>query len=100
LRALKNAPKIVPELNVDDLDWSLELYTKVFGFKILYARPEDRFAYLDLDGVHLMPEEASGPGRRFRTTPLEHPYDRGMNLQISATHQKTVTTCRIKALSD
>lgn len=49
---------------------------------MLYDRPEERFAYLDLDGVHLMLEEAAGPGRRFHTAPLEPPYGRGVNFQI------------------
>jgi catechol 2,3-dioxygenase-like lactoylglutathione lyase family enzyme len=30
----------------------------------------------------LMLEEAAGPGRRFRTAPLEYPFGRGINLQI------------------
>ena len=52
------------------------------GFRVLFDRPEERFAYLDLDGIHLMLEEAAGPGRRFRTAALEHPYGRGVNFQI------------------
>jgi len=76
------SPRIVPELDVENIDLSLELYVNILGFKILYGRPEERFAYLDLDGAHLMLEEAAGPGRRFRMAPLEHPYGRGMNLQI------------------
>jgi catechol 2,3-dioxygenase-like lactoylglutathione lyase family enzyme len=54
----------------------------VFGFTVLFERPEERFAYLELEGSHLMLEEAAGPGRRFRTAPLEKPYGRGVNLQI------------------
>ena len=30
-----------------------------------------------------MLEEATGPGRRFRTAPLERPFGRGVNLQIN-----------------
>ena len=29
-----------------------------------------------------MLEEAAGPGRRFRTAPLEYPFGRGINFQI------------------
>lgn len=76
------APKLVPELDVADLDRSLAFYARVIGFRVLYDRPEERFAYLDLDGVHLMLEEAEGPGRRFHQAPLEHPYGRGVNFQI------------------
>ena len=73
---------LVPELDVADLPASLRIYTEVFGFTILAERPEERFAYLDLEGAQLMLEEAGGPGRRFRTAPLERPYGRGVNLQI------------------
>ena len=31
-----------------------------------------------------MLEEADGPGRRFRTAALQHPFGRGLNLQIRA----------------
>ncbi|MGB4056706.1 MAG: VOC family protein [Alphaproteobacteria bacterium] len=80
--------KVVPELDVDNIERSLKLYVDVLGFKILYSRPEEKFAYLDLDGVHMMLEEATGPGRRFRTAPLEHPYGRGINLQIEISDAK------------
>ncbi|HEY2661023.1 MAG TPA: VOC family protein [Caulobacteraceae bacterium] len=76
------APPLVPELDVTDLDASLRVYGEVLGFQILFVRPEERFAYLEREGVHLMLEEAGGPGRRFRTAPLERPYGRGINLQI------------------
>jgi catechol 2,3-dioxygenase-like lactoylglutathione lyase family enzyme len=65
-----------------DLDRSLAFYVNVIDSRVLFDRPEERFAFLDLDGVHLMLEEAAGPGRRFRTAPLEHPYGRGVNFQI------------------
>lgn len=77
-----NAARLVPELDVADLDRSLAFYVGVAGFRILFGRPEERFAYLDRDGAQLMVEEATGPGRRFRTAPLEHPYGRGVNLMI------------------
>ena len=56
-----------PELDVSDLDCSLTFYVDVVGFSVLYDRPEERFAFLDLDGARLMLEEAAGPGRRFRS---------------------------------
>lgn len=75
-------PRLVPELSVDDLEASLKLYVGVLGFEVAYARPEECFAYLERGDVHLMLEEATGPGRRFGTAALEHPYGRGINLQI------------------
>ena len=76
------APPIVPELDIVDLDRSLVFYLDVLGFSIQVARPEERFVYLVRGPVHLMLEEAGGPGRRFGTAPLEHPFGRGLNLQI------------------
>ena len=76
------SPSLVPELDVADLQRSLEIYVPVFGFVVLFQRPAERFAYLACDGAHLMLQEAAGPGRRFRTAPLEPPFGRGLNLQI------------------
>jgi hypothetical protein len=67
-----------PRVNAD-LDRALAFYVDVIGFQVLFDRTEERFVFLDLDGVHLMLEEAAGPGRRFRTAPLEYPYGRGVN---------------------
>jgi catechol 2,3-dioxygenase-like lactoylglutathione lyase family enzyme len=76
-------PGLIPELDVGDLARSLEFYVSLIGFAVLYEREEERFAYLTLDHAHLMLEEAAGPGRRFRTAPLERPYGRGVNFQIT-----------------
>ena len=77
-----DTPALVPELDVSDLDRSLAVYVDVLGFACRFRRPEERFAYLVRGKAHLMLEEAAGPGRRFRTAPLEFPFGRGMNLQI------------------
>jgi catechol 2,3-dioxygenase-like lactoylglutathione lyase family enzyme len=74
--------RLIPELDVEKLDRSLAFYTIVIGCTVLYERPEERFAFLDLEGAKLMLEEAAGPGRRINTAPLEHPYGRGVNFQI------------------
>jgi hypothetical protein len=42
--------------------------------------PEERFAYLDRDGAHLMIEQPTE--RALLAGELDHPYGRGMNLQI------------------
>ncbi len=80
-----HTPAVVPELDVSDLDASLAIYTQVFGFAIEASRPEEKFVYLVREDVHLMLEEAAGPGRRFRTAPLEHPFGRGVNFQMRIT---------------
>lgn len=79
---MSTTPPLVPELDVSDLDRSLSIYVEVLGFRCHVSRSEERFAYLIREGVHLMLEEAAGPGRRFHTAPLEYPFGRGMNLQI------------------
>lgn len=73
---------LVPELDVDDLATSLRFYVEVLGFRILFERPPERFAYLERDGVELMIQGAAGPGRRFRTAPLDPPFGRGVNFQL------------------
>jgi catechol 2,3-dioxygenase-like lactoylglutathione lyase family enzyme len=75
-----NHARLVPELICSDIERSLRFYTDVLGFSVLYSRPEERFAYLDLDGAQVMIEQSIG--RRFLAGELEHPYGRGINLQI------------------
>ncbi|KYF60758.1 glyoxalase [Sorangium cellulosum] len=77
-----NGQKLIPELDVADLGASLGFYVGVIGCTLRFERPEERFAFIDLEGAQLMLQEAAGPGRRFRTAPLEHPYGRGVNFQI------------------
>jgi catechol 2,3-dioxygenase-like lactoylglutathione lyase family enzyme len=77
-----SAPPVVPELDVADLARSLSFYVDALGFSVRFERPEERFAYLTRGSVHLMLEQADGPGRRYRMAPLEYPFGRGMNLQI------------------
>ena len=74
--------RLIPELEVEDLDRSLMFYIGIIGFTVVYARPEERFSFLELEGARLMLEEAAGPGRRFHTAPLEHPFGRGVSFQI------------------
>src|SRR5207248_2067552 len=74
--------RLVPELDVANLTTSLAFYVDVIGCIVLYTRTEENFVFLDLEGAHLMLQQASGPGRRFRTAPLEYPYGRGVNFQI------------------
>jgi catechol 2,3-dioxygenase-like lactoylglutathione lyase family enzyme len=86
---------LVPELDVTELATSLRFYAGVLGFRTLFERPSERFAYLERDGVELMIQEAAGPGRRFRTAPLERPCGRGVNFQlrvedVDAVHARAV----------
>lgn len=93
------APRIIPELDVTNLGRSLEFYSAVLGFEVLYERPEERFAMIDLAGARLMLEEAEGPGRRFRTAPLERPYGRGVNFQIEVDDTRSIYSRVIESQS-
>lgn len=82
-------PRLVPELAVTDIAISLHFWRDVLGFKVLYDRPEDGFAYLDLDGAEIMLDQRDGgaPERSgiWDTGSLERPFGRGINFQIQLT---------------
>ncbi|MHB8670416.1 MAG: bleomycin resistance protein [Acidimicrobiales bacterium] len=88
---------LVPELDVTDLDASLRFYMGVVGFNLVFERPDERFAYLALGGAEMMVQEAAGPGRRFRTAPLERPFGRGINLQIAVGDVDAVLAALMRA---
>ena len=71
---------LVPELGVSDWRRSRRFYCDVLGFLALYERPEEGFSYLALGAAELMIDQI-GLGRSF-DTPREHPFGRGLNLQI------------------
>jgi catechol 2,3-dioxygenase-like lactoylglutathione lyase family enzyme len=72
---------LVPELSIVDFQKSLAFYTKVLGFSVAYQRKDEGFAFLTLDGVHIMIDQI-GIGRTWRTGKLEYPLGRGINFQI------------------
>ena len=88
---------LVPELDVTELAASLRFYAEVLGFRVLFERPAERFAYLERDGVELMIQDAAGPGRRFRTAPLERPCGRGVNFQLRVEDVDAVHARAVKA---
>ncbi|MET7243865.1 VOC family protein [Methylobacterium sp. EM32] len=73
---------LVPELVVTDLAASLRFWVDLIGFRIAYDRPENNFAYLDLDGSQVMLDQYNPSDRRWRTGPMERPFGRGINFQI------------------
>ena len=52
---------------------------RIISFEVRCERPEETFSYLDLGGAELMIEEETD---FWATAPREHPYGRGVNLQI------------------
>lgn len=75
-------PKIVPEFYCSNFSHSLAFYVEVVGFSVRFSRPEERFAYLDLDGAELMIEQTMELSRTFVAGELHYPFGRGVNLQI------------------
>ena len=74
---------LVPELLVSDLGLSLRFWRDLGGFSVVYDRPDEGFAYLQLGGAQVMPEDIRKPGRHWITGPLESPFGRGLNFQIA-----------------
>lgn len=74
---------LVPELDVRDVEVALRFYVDLLGFRVVFRRRDERFAYLAHGDAELMVQEAWGPGRRFRTAPLEAPFGRGINFQLA-----------------
>jgi catechol 2,3-dioxygenase-like lactoylglutathione lyase family enzyme len=74
--------RLVPELLVVDINKSLRFWRDVCGFAVLFDRPDEGFAYLDLGGAQIMLDEL-GQTRDWVAGPLEAPFGRGMNFQIS-----------------
>jgi catechol 2,3-dioxygenase-like lactoylglutathione lyase family enzyme len=75
-------PDLVPELLVSSLPASLAVWRDLFGFAILYDRPEEGFAYLRRGKVEVMLEERRGPSS-WDVGPLERPFGRGINFEIT-----------------
>ena len=75
-------PAITPELKVENFQESLNFYTKLAGFEVLYDRPEHDFAMLGINGARLMIEGLTDKSRTWKVGVLERPFGRGMHFQI------------------
>jgi catechol 2,3-dioxygenase-like lactoylglutathione lyase family enzyme len=74
---------LVPELIVSDLHVSLRFWRDLLGFRVLYQRTLEGFAYLEREGAEVMLETLDE--RSWTVGPQERPFGRGINLQIEAT---------------
>ncbi|EJM77431.1 bleomycin resistance protein [Pseudomonas sp. GM60] len=83
--------KLVPELMVTDLSNSLVFWVHCLGFEVAYQRPEDGFAYLDLNGAQVMLEQIDQDAGQWLTAPLTKPFGRGINLQIDVAAVAPIT---------
>jgi extradiol dioxygenase family protein len=60
--------KLTPELLVTNIDVSLRFWCDLLGFSVAYGRPEEGFAYLDLNGAQVMLEQRNDTEQQW----LEH----------------------------
>jgi catechol 2,3-dioxygenase-like lactoylglutathione lyase family enzyme len=70
---------LVPELSCSDFKQSLNFYTSVLGFELLFERPERGFAFVALGQAQIMLKQSNG---NWDTGSLQQPYGRGINFQI------------------
>ena len=77
---------MIPELDVFDLEKSLNFYTQLIGFEVVYTRDEDRFAFLQMDKVQLMIQELDMENNKWQVAKLEYPLGNGINFQIDVTN--------------
>jgi catechol 2,3-dioxygenase-like lactoylglutathione lyase family enzyme len=73
---------LIPELQVLDYDKSVDFYTKLAGFAVVYDRLEENFAMLEINGARLMIEGVVTKSRSWLVGQMERPFGRGMHLQI------------------
>lgn len=79
--------KLIPELSVSNLKKSIFFYTKILGFNIEYQRPENKFAFLSLQGSQLMIQEINDA---WKVGKLGKPFGRGINFQIEVKEIKPI----------
>ncbi|MFH1448408.1 MAG: VOC family protein [Candidatus Micrarchaeota archaeon] len=80
--------RLIPELSVSDFNRSLNFYTGVLSFKVEYKRKD--FAFLSLQGSQIMIEKMNDT---WSTAALEHPFGRGINLQIEVDDVDGLVKC-------
>lgn len=90
-------PRLVPELICTDLDRSLDFYVGLLGFRILYARLEERFAFLDREGAELMLEQSMTQDRLWPQAELTRPFGRGVNFQIEVSNAEQLHSVLLAA---
>jgi len=81
-----NWNQMIPELDVFDLEKSLEFYTKFIGFDVVYTREEDKFAFLQMENVQLMIQEIDFENNKWQVDNLKYPLGNGINFQIDVTN--------------
>jgi lactoylglutathione lyase len=94
-------PPLVPELICSDLVQSLRFYVGLLGFEVLYARPEDRFAFLEREAAKLMLEQPkTHDDRLWPNAELTKPFGRGVNFQIKVSNVDQLHSAIVAAGKD
>ena len=83
----RNFNGLIPELSVKNFDRSINFYVNILGFKIEYARENDKFAMISINSSQIMIEEING---YWETGKLEYPFGRGINIQIEVNNVETM----------
>lgn len=78
--------QMIPELDVFNLEDSLNFYIDLVGFNKVYDRKEDKFAFLQLEKVQLMIQEVDIENNKWETGRIEYPLGIGINFQIDVTN--------------
>lgn len=74
--------QMIPEFDVFSLDETLHFYVDLIGFKVVYDRPEDKFAFIEMEDVQIMVQEIDPDSSKWDTGTLDYPLGRGINFQI------------------
>ena len=77
---------MVPEFDVFNLEESLNFYTNLVGFNVVYDRKEDKFAFLQLENVQLMIQQIDNENNKWGTGNLEYPLGVGINFQMDVSN--------------
>lgn len=72
---------LVPELCCTDIQASLQFYVGLCGATVIFDRPEEGFAMIEIGGGHLMLDQV-GVSRDWLSAELVRPFGRGVNFQI------------------
>lgn len=71
----------MPELVVSNFGRSLDFWTRVLGFDVIYRRSDPDFVMLRLGNAQVMLEVRNETS--WLTGEMEHPFGRGINLEIA-----------------
>lgn len=71
---------LIPELTVADIERTRAFYENVLHFRVEYERSENKFIFMSFENIQIMFEQDNG---HWSTGKLEHPYGRGINLEMT-----------------